>query len=73
MKRVYIAQDGDGHNYVIPFELKEKFNEKINEIDMAQSDSDEERWYDAIEEFTEEFGIYATDGDINNFELFAHI
>lgn len=63
LKRVYVTKDDDGHNYVIPYELKEDF-EELKE--KAYRDDD-------FEEFIEKFGQYATGGDINLIELYARI
>lgn len=30
LKRVYVTQDDDGHNYVIPYELKGEFQIALN-------------------------------------------
>lgn len=59
MKRVYLTSDDDGHNYIIPFELKEDF-ETIMEKGYDTDDFDE---------FEEKFGQYATGGDYNQDEL----
>lgn len=62
-QRVYITKDDDGHNYVIPYEMKEEFK-ALCEKAYAEDD---------FEDFTEKFGEYATGGDINEEELYQKI
>lgn len=69
LKRVYITQDDSGHDYVIPYELKDEFNELINKMaSIFEADA-----YDLQDEFEDKFGEYATRGDINLIELYARI
>jgi len=69
LKRVYVTQDGSGHDYVIPYELKEEFQTIQTAIStMFESDA-----YCLQEEFEEKFSQYATGGDINLIELYARI
>jgi len=64
LKRVYITQDNDGHNYVIPYELRADFI-----VTMANYETSD----DAQEHFDAVFSQYATGGDINLIELYARI
>ena len=68
MRRVYIASDYDGHNYIIPYDLKGQFNLLVREA-YAKND---QNLYDKIET---DFGKYATGGDINDEDvpLYAEI
>lgn len=58
MKRVYLTCDEDGHNYIIPYELKDKF---LSYSAIAYETDD-------FELFEEQFGQYATGGDYNQDE-----
>lgn len=63
-QRVYITQDNDGHNYVIPYELRGQFNELLEESntsDMAQ------------DIFNDMFSHFMTGGDVNLVELYQKI
>lgn len=69
LKRVYVTQDDDCHWYVIPYDLKDEFNNRLGAISkLAFLDGEE-----LTEEFEKRFGQYATGGDINLIELYARI
>lgn len=69
LKRVYVTQDDDGHNYVIPYELKEEFQNRLDAISkLAFLDGEE-----LTETFIDKFSKYCTGGDINLIELYARI
>lgn len=85
MKRVTIVTDDSGHDYVIPYELKDEFydrldllqelNRDLREIFDSESKDYEkaERWLsDAEEVFERKFSKYSTGGDID-VELYANI
>ena len=61
-KRVYVTKDDDGHDYIIPWELKDDFNTEL-----------ENGYDDEFESFNEKFGDYMTGGDINETGLFIKI
>ena len=54
--QIYVTQDDSGHWYVIPYNLREKF-----EIDL----------YEDEEYFDDKYGKFRTNGDINNIKLFV--
>lgn len=60
--RVKIANDGDGHWYVLPEYLYKDFNIDLEDTEMLDSG-----------EFSAKYGKYATGGDINIVELFANV
>lgn len=62
LKRVYITQDDDGHNYVIPYELKDEFKSDLEGL------SDEN-----IYEWDDKYGQFSTGGDVNLIDLYAKI
>ena len=59
-QRVYITQDEDGHDYVIPYDKKEEFG-RLCEVSYESEEFDE---------FEEKFGEYMTGGDINELEIY---
>ncbi len=69
LKRVYITQDDDGHNYIIPYELKDEFSEMVDNMTKVHG----EDMYELQDDFEKTFGQYATGGDINLIELYARI
>lgn len=62
MKKVYATQDDSGHWYVIPFEMKDKFNFELDNGEIDQWDN-----------FEMLFGQYRTGGDLNNVQLYADL
>lgn len=77
LKRVYITQDYEGHEYVLPYELKDEFielsilsNGVMSESGLEESDI---IIFNAINDFNVKFSQYATEGDINLIELYAKI
>lgn len=69
MKRVYAIKDDDGHWYVIPYELKDKFIE----LDEKMGCENEVEFHQAEDYFIELFSQYMTGGDLNFIELYADI
>lgn len=63
-QRVYITQDNDGHDYVIPYEMIEEFESLLESSEMDSCDE----WEANEEEFIDKFGKYMTGGDINEAE-----
>jgi len=59
LKRVYVTQDNDGHNYVIPYDMMSDFRVTLEHYESEH--------FDAV------FSQYATGGDINLIELYARI
>lgn len=85
MKRVTIVTDDSGHDYVIPYELKDEFYiflEILQDLnsDLECTDDFESEEYsmaqqtlsDAEEEFEIKFNKYYTGGDVD-VELYANI
>ena len=64
-QRVYITQDNDGHDYVIPYEMREEFDQSIEDLNYLNENNDFVNIDAAEEEFEEKFGKYMTGGDIN--------
>lgn len=60
IKKAYACKDGDGHWYVIPFEMKDLF---FSELEKGEQDE----W----ENFITLFSQYMTGGDLNNTQLYA--
>lgn len=60
--KVKIANDGDGHWYVLPEYLYDDFNRDLEDHDMTESG-----------EFSTKYGKYATGGDINLVQLYAEM
>lgn len=63
-QRVYITQDNDGHDYVIPYELRGQFNELLEESNTSDM---------AEDIFNDMFSNFMTGGDINETELYQKI
>lgn len=62
LRKVYPVEDGDGHWYVIPFELKDEFfKDEENGVE------------DEYEAFIEKYSQYKTGGDLNLIQLYAEI
>lgn len=67
LERVYIAEDGDGHYYIIPYELKDRF---CKMLELSYYDNDTE----ASENFEKMFGRYLYGEDIfSTIPLYAEI
>lgn len=64
LKRVYVTQDNDGHNYVIPYDMRADFRVSLEHYETSD---------DAQEHFDAVFSKYLTGGDINLIELYARI
>jgi len=60
MKTGYLRQDESGHWYLVPTEEIVEFDAIVVDIIEARPHSDE--WYDLIDEFSENFSQYRTDG-----------
>lgn len=60
-QKVYIAQDNDGHNYVLPYELKEQFDELLEESDQSE---------EAESVFIDMFSGFMTGGSLDLVELY---
>lgn len=60
-KRVYITQDDDGHWYVMPYALKDQFDEML--AASIDSDTDEEA-------FIALFSEYMTGGGLDDEEFY---
>lgn len=65
-QRVYIAKDNDGHNYVIPYEMKDEFEVLLEKSGYESCPE----WEQFEAEFIEKFEQYSTGGDINNEEFY---
>lgn len=63
-QRVYITQDNDGHDYVIPYEMREEFDHMLEMSEYVSGTG----WEDREEEFNDKFSTYMTGGDINEAE-----
>lgn len=63
-QRVYITQDNDGHDYVIPYEMREEFSNLLEKSEYGNND----KWDEYEEEFIDKFEKYMTGGDINEAE-----
>ena len=63
MIRVYLTSDGDGHKYIIPYDLKDSFTLCL----QAGYETED------FSEFENKFGKYATGGGYDNVELYANI
>ena len=69
--RAYLADDGSGHTYLIPYDLTEHFAERLEEaednddVDMSEQEYLESYTY---EDFEEEFEDYRVEGD---YEIYA--
>ena len=59
--RVYVTQDNDGHNYVVPYVHKDEFDTLLELSETSE---------EAEEEFIDKFSEYMTGGDINLTPLF---
>lgn len=58
-REVKVVQDDDGHNYVIPAELYERWSKLAEDSYSPQND------INAFEEFEREFAHFRTGGDLN--------
>ena len=56
----FFGNDGDGHSYLIPFELRDKW------IEMTMNDFDDDD-YDGIEKFEKIFGEHRLGGGIESY------
>jgi len=69
--RAYLADDGSGYTYLIPYDLIDHFAERLEEAwnnddtDMSEKEYLESYTY---EDFEEEFGDYRVEGD---YEIYA--
>jgi len=59
---VYVTNDGDGHWFIIPLELKHDFNNDLNNEYFVDSGN-----------FDDKYGKYRTGGDLNSIQLYAKI
>jgi len=80
--RAYLADDGSGHTYLIPYDLTDHFAERLTECEESEDfldPEDEEEVYEyklkiyneemyTYEDFEEEFGHYRVEGD---YEIYA--
>lgn len=64
MKAVKALQDSDGHWYLIPVHLFDRFVEDLEYCIENEED------YDAFEDFDMNYGKYRTNGDLNNIQLY---
>jgi uncharacterized protein YrzB (UPF0473 family) len=58
-KKYCFMSDNDGHNYLIPYELKKEW-ERLSEATEGLEEYSE-AWDDIIEQFNETFGEYRHD------------
>lgn len=63
MRKVSAVTDGEGHWYIIPSELLDKFHQLLNKGYEG----------DDYEEFSAVFDEYRTGGDLNLIQLYAEI
>lgn len=63
LKEVKAVQDGDCHWFVIPADRIEEFHRLLYDGELK----------DDYSEFEDQFGQYATGGDLNNIKLYADI
>jgi hypothetical protein len=69
MKAVQALQDDNGHWYLIPNELEERFNDLLEELYSDDNDFDDD--YDNLsEKFDDLFSEYRTGGDLNLVQLY---
>jgi len=59
--RVYVTQDNDGHDYIVPYVHKDEFDTLLELSETSE---------EAEEEFIDKFSEYMTGGDINLTPLF---
>ena len=64
MKRITIKKDEEGHWFVIPFELKDRFEELINKMSSELTED-----LDDIDNFEETFNQYMV-SNLSNVELY---
>lgn len=67
LRKVKVTCDDDGHWYIIPNELEQRFRELLKDISTHHSN------YDLVIEFEEQFEKYRTGGGINLVQLYAEI
>lgn len=60
-QRVFLTTDNDGHNYVVPYDLKDQFLELLESSEDCPTDEDA---FECL------FGHYRTGGDYNLKELY---
>lgn len=67
-ERVYLTSDEDGHKYVIPYELKDRFNELLNKMIGERYEN-----MGTIDLFDVEFSEYLTGGGYNLVKLYRKV
>lgn len=67
---VKVLSDGDGHNYVVPNELSERFDGLLESMSWAEHEGRVHDYNKYEREFENEFSKYRTGGSPNNYQLF---
>lgn len=63
MKFGILRYDDDGHTYLIPEELVDRFDIALDNVNSSEFLSD--KWYDFVNRFSDQFGQYMVDGSRN--------
>jgi hypothetical protein len=63
MKFGILRYDDDGHIYLIPEELVDRFDISLDNINSSEFMSD--KWYDFVNRFSDKFSQYMVDGSKN--------
>lgn len=65
LQRAYLADDGSGHAYLLPYDLTDHFTERLSEAEQTEECIDNGDYGDGytFDSFEEEFGDYRVEGD----------
>lgn len=63
MKFGILREDDDGHTYLVPEELVDRFDIALDNVNSSPMLSD--KWYDFVDRFSKQFSEYMVDGSRN--------